>query len=175
MRCPAAGFSARWSWWLAFVQVRFHNQQPVPRTIYIEIKLPRWVIRKASSSAINWLGSSSAVGFSRTPAFPRILGGHLKTGHTWTLQNRPTKWRKSGQDLLYLVMLNSANIFCSGIDIWAYTIWAGAEGRATQGCDLSADSGPDHTVPGMSSRYPRIKNGLAGCAKSREREGWPSQ
>jgi hypothetical protein len=20
-----------------------------------------------------------------------VLGGHLKTGHTWTLQNRPTK------------------------------------------------------------------------------------
>jgi hypothetical protein len=40
------------------------------------------------------------------------LGGHLKTGHTWTLQNRPTKSRNSGQDLLYLGMLNSANIFC---------------------------------------------------------------
>ena len=40
---------------------------------------------------------------------------------------------------------------------------------------LSAGSGPDHTVPGMSSRYPRIKNGLAGSVKSRVREGWPSQ
>jgi hypothetical protein len=48
MRCPAAGFSARWSWWLAFLQVRSHNSQPIPRTILrlnfrIEIKLPRWV------------------------------------------------------------------------------------------------------------------------------------
>ena len=57
-----------------------------------------------------------------------------------------------------------------------YTVWAGAEGRATQGCDLSADSGPDHTVPGMGSRYPRfLKMGWQDRAKSREREGWPSQ
>jgi len=61
------------------------------------------------------------------------------------------------------VSFNSANLFCgvgghfrSGIDILVYTVWAGAEGRATQRCDLSADSGPDHTVPGMSSRYPRF-------------------
>jgi len=43
--------------------------------------------------------------------------------------------------------------------------------RPTQGCVPSADSGPDHTVPGMSRRYPRFENGLAGCVKSREREG----
>ena len=59
---------------------------------------------------------------------PLRLGGHLKTGHTWTLQNRPTKSRNSGQDLLYLGMLNSANIFCwdghfrSKIDILVYTV-----------------------------------------------------
>src|ERR1700728_1146211 len=94
-----------------------------------------------------------------TPATKNGLGGHLKTGHTWTLQNRPTKERKSGQDLLCLAKFNSANSFCwdghfrSRIGILVYTVWTGAEGRATQGCDLSADSGPDHTVPGMSSRY----------------------
>jgi hypothetical protein len=41
----------------------------------------------------------------------RALGGHLKTGHTWSLQNRPTKEQNSGQDLLYLASLNSANVF----------------------------------------------------------------
>jgi len=29
----------------------------------------------------------------------KLLGGHLKTGHMWTLQNRPTEW-KSGQEYL---------------------------------------------------------------------------
>jgi hypothetical protein len=68
-----------------------------------------------------------------------------------------------------------SGIFDGGLVFWFTLFGTGAEGRATQGCDPSADSGPDHTVPGMSSRYPRIKNGLVDRAKSREREGRPSQ
>jgi hypothetical protein len=48
------------------------------------------------------------------------------------------------------------DIFEPRLLFWFTLFWTGAEDRATQGCDPSADSGPDHTVPGMSSRYPRF-------------------
>jgi plasmid maintenance system antidote protein VapI len=36
-------------------------------------------------------GSSPEVWMRLQAAYDLNLGGHLKTGHAWTLQNRPTK------------------------------------------------------------------------------------
>jgi hypothetical protein len=40
-----------------------------------------------------------------------ILGGHLKTGHTWSLQNRPTE-RTQNKSIYNLPMGVPANFFC---------------------------------------------------------------
>jgi hypothetical protein len=49
------------------------------------------------------------------------LGGHLKTGHTWSLQNRPTKLSqdKSSYTLPRAV---GANIFSGKFDSQVYTV-----------------------------------------------------
>jgi len=39
-----------------------------------------------------------------------ILGGHLKTGHTWTGQNRPCRGVRSGTGFLYRVRLSSCKL-----------------------------------------------------------------
>ena len=40
----------------------------------------------------------------------KILGGHLKTGHTWSLQNRPTE-RTQNKSIYTLAVSISANLF----------------------------------------------------------------
>jgi hypothetical protein len=57
------------------------------------------------------------------------LGGHLKTGHTWSLQNRPTE------------RTQNKSIISRGGAAWGYTDGTWTEGTAPQGCDRSADSG----------------------------------
>src|SRR6266851_9392054 len=67
------------------------------------------------------------------------LGGHLKTGHGWTLQKRPTElsWDKSSYTLSRAV---GANFFRDpGRRVYTSDTWA--EDTATQGCDRSADPG----------------------------------
>src|SRR5712691_7163278 len=67
------------------------------------------------------------------------LGGHLKTGHGWTLQKRPTELSrdKSSYTLSRAV---GANFFRDpGRRVYTSDTWA--EDTATQGCDQSADPG----------------------------------
>ena len=73
-------------------------------------------------------------------AAKQILGGHLKTGHRWTLQNRPTE-RNQNKSIYTLRKGAWANTFLGKRSWRAYTGLTWAEGTATQGCDRSADSG----------------------------------
>jgi len=74
------------------------------------------------------------------------LGGHLKTGHTWTLQNRPTK-RNQNKSIYTSGLGVSANTFLEKRSLQAYTGLTWAEDTAPQGCDRSADS-----AAGMAGR-----------------------
>jgi hypothetical protein len=47
---------------------------------------------------------------SRVRGTIRSLGGHLKTGHAWTLQNRPTE-RNQNKSIYNLREVVRANIF----------------------------------------------------------------
>jgi len=73
------------------------------------------------------------------------LGGHLKTGQSWTLQNRPVDRTQNNLVLHHgrwfrqvFLDLNLLAI-CGG----GYTDFTWAEGTATQGCDRSADQRPE--------------------------------
>jgi len=70
--------------------------------------------------------------------FDPALGGHLKTGHWWTLQNRPTE-ENQNKSIYTLPEVVYANTFLKR-SRWAYTNLTWAEDTATQGCDRSADS-----------------------------------
>ena len=89
------------------------------------------------------------------------LGNHLKSGHTLSLQNRPTEviQNKSSYSSLRSVL----QTFCKGA---GYTEHTCAEDTATQGCARSATRAPEW--PGGLSRPSSI---LAQSDKSREREG----
>ena len=67
------------------------------------------------------------------------LGGHLKTGHRWTLQNRPTE-QSQNKSIYTLPEAAQANIFLKSDRDGVYTDFTWAEDTATQGCDRSADS-----------------------------------
>ena len=74
------------------------------------------------------------------------LGGHLKTGHRWTLQNRPTE-QNQNKSIYTSLEGGCANSF------WRHrpgefiltVIWA--EDTPTQGCDRS-----DDPAAGMAGR-----------------------
>jgi hypothetical protein len=54
------------------------------------------------------------------PAIPReirSLGGHLKTGHLWTLQNRPTE-RNQNKSIYTLRDAYQANFFSKEQPVW---------------------------------------------------------
>jgi hypothetical protein len=70
------------------------------------------------------------------------LGGHLKTGHTWPLQNRPTELDQD-KSIYNPPMAVSANIFSQSGLRRAYTGQTWAEDLATRGRDQSADPGPE--------------------------------
>jgi hypothetical protein len=70
------------------------------------------------------------------------LGGHLKTGHTWPRQNRPTELDQD-KSIYNPPMAVSANIFSQFGVKRAYTGQAWAEDMATRGRDQSADPGPE--------------------------------
>jgi MFS family permease len=63
------------------------------------------------------------------------LGGHLKTGHTWTLQNRPTG-QNQNNNIYTLPGSRGQTVFPHS----AYTDFTWAEDTATLGSDRSADS-----------------------------------
>jgi hypothetical protein len=93
------------------------------------------------------------------------LGGHLKTGHTWTLQNRPTK-RNQNKSIYTLGLGVSANTFLEKRSLQAYTGLTWAEDTAPQGCDRSADSAagmagasPDALILGGELEVQSIENG----------------
>src|SRR5579863_9214346 len=66
------------------------------------------------------------------------LGGHLKTGHAWTLQKRPTE-RNQDNSSYTLPERVRAIFFTIQRSRAVYTNKTWAEGTATQGCDRSAD------------------------------------
>ena len=68
------------------------------------------------------------------------LGGHLKTGHTWPLQNRPTKLSQD-KSICTAPEVVAAIFLKRNVAHWVYTGDTWAEGTATQGCDRSADPG----------------------------------
>jgi hypothetical protein len=74
------------------------------------------------------------------------LGGHLKTGHRRTLQNRPAALNQN-KTICTVGEGARANIFCGTRPRRDYTDLIWAEGTATQGCDRSADS-----AAGMAGR-----------------------
>jgi len=80
---------------------------------------------------------------------PVGLGGHLKTGQSWTLQNRPVDRTQNNLVLHYECSVRQVFLdlkllaTCSAV----YTDLTWAEGTATQGCDRSADS-----AAGMAGR-----------------------
>jgi hypothetical protein len=67
------------------------------------------------------------------------LGGHLKTGHTWTLQNRPME-QNQNKSIYTVQEAIQANIFSRIGTARVYTDFTWVEDMATQGCDQSADS-----------------------------------
>jgi hypothetical protein len=81
------------------------------------------------------------------------LGGHLKTGHTWTLQNRPTE-RNQNKSIYTLRQGAWANTFLEKRSWRLYTDLTWAEDTATQGCDRSADSAAGMAWGGASRPTP---------------------
>src|SRR5580704_3978217 len=57
------------------------------------------------------------------------LGGHLKTGHTWTLQNRPTE-RNQNKSIYTLRKGDRANIFEIGLTSLYWLYLGGGYGNA---------------------------------------------
>src|ERR1700674_1513507 len=78
-----------------------------------------------------------------TRTFPDYypLGGHLKTGHTWPLQNRPTKL--SQDKSIYNPRWPFRQTLFRNLVRRAYTGEAWTEDTATLGSDQSADPGPE--------------------------------
>ena len=74
------------------------------------------------------------------------LGGHLKTGQQWTLQNRPTQPIQD-KSIYTAAEAVPANFFHEVSPKGVYTGETWAEDTATQGCDRSADS-----AAGMAGR-----------------------
>ena len=70
----------------------------------------------------------------------QILGGHLKTGHTWSLQNRPTKLSQD-KSIYNPPTSRFGKHFSQSSLKRVYTGETWAEDTATQGCDRSADPG----------------------------------
>ena|SRR5579864_4039251 len=70
------------------------------------------------------------------------LGGHLKSGQSWTLQNRPVDRTQNNLVLPYLRWFRQVfldlNLLVTFSAVYTDLTWA--EGTATQGCDRSADS-----------------------------------
>ena len=77
------------------------------------------------------------------------LGGHLKTGHRWSLQNRPTE-QSQNKSIYTLLEVAQANIFLKSDPSGVYTDLTWAEDTATQGCDRSADSAAGMARSGVS-------------------------
>src|SRR5579862_4557327 len=69
------------------------------------------------------------------------LGGHLKTGQSWTLQNRPVDRTQNNLVLHYECWVRQVfldlNLLATCGAVYTDLTWA--EGMATQGCDRSAD------------------------------------
>src|SRR5580704_14331754 len=100
----------------------------------------RLAVRISSRSAIR-LARSDCVYSTRMVrssywTSPYGLGGHLKTGHTWPLQNRPTELDQD-KSIYNLPMAVSANIFSQSGLKRAYTGQTWAEDMATRGRDQS--------------------------------------
>jgi hypothetical protein len=67
---------------------------------------------------------------SKSNSLCSFLGGHLKTGHTWTLQNRPTE-RNQNKSIYTLITAARANIFSNDAQrslYWPYL--GGGHGNA---------------------------------------------
>src|ERR1035437_6835061 len=96
--------------------------------------------------------------------FRSDLGGHLKTGHTWPLQNRPTKLSQD-KSIYNPPMAISANIFCNPART-AYTGETWTEDTARQGCDQSADPGPEWRA--VQAAPPGSHSGLGTASPSKE-------
>lgn len=90
-------------------QLRFESSRPVPMVMIGVYALPEGIPlapmrfggigdvpeRPPFPSCLQVYINSDSQG-----RFGHDLGGHLKTGHKWTVQNRPTEW-ESGQEYLY--------------------------------------------------------------------------
>jgi hypothetical protein len=83
------------------------------------------------------------------------LGGHLKTGHWWPLQNRPTKLSQN-KSIYNPPMAVSANLFSQSVPK-SYTSRTWTEDTATRGRDQSADPGPEWRAAQAAS--PRSHSG----------------
>ena len=70
-----------------------------------------------------------------------ILGGHLKTGHTWPLQNRPTKLSQDKSIYNPLMAIWQSFFIIQPEEVYTGEAWT--EGMATRGRDQSADPGPE--------------------------------
>jgi hypothetical protein len=95
------------------------------------------------------------------------LGGHLKTGHRWTLQNRPTE-QSQNKSIYTLPEAAQANIFLKSDRDGVYTDFTWAEDTATQGCDRSADSAAGMARSGAS----RSASQAAILARSDKSQGY---
>src|SRR5712691_139694 len=89
-----------------------------------------------------------------------ILGGHLKTGQSGTLQNRPVE-RVQDSHSFTLPATLLARVFLLSSHLPVYTDLTWAADRATQGCDPSADP-----AAGMAGRRqpPQGKSDSGGKA-----------
>ena len=111
-------------------------------------KIPYWYLSNPQANSDR--KKASRTFFSRGLTF--ALGGHLKTGHRGSPQNRPTG---RGQDMRLLYRVGGRrgkSFFCfewPSLGIPAILASPGRRIVATQGCDPSADPGA-----GMAGRRP---------------------
>ena len=108
---------------------------------WARVRLSREALRRGSRSCDSACVSPEAT--RQVVGHPKArtcygLGGHLKTGQRWTLQNRPTGGTR--QEYLYTVDGAVSNHFFGKRCGAAYTESTWAEDTAPQGCDRSADS-----------------------------------
>ena len=87
-----------------------------------------------------------------------VLGGHLKTGQSWTLQNRPVDRIQNNLVLHHGCWVRQVfldlNLLATCSAVYTDLTWA--EGTAPQGCDRSADP-----AAGMTGRrQPPLKRAI---------------
>jgi hypothetical protein len=98
-------------------------------------------LRSDAEEGVNEPTLPAHIALRQPPDLPFLLGGHLKTGQSWTLQNRPVDRTQNNLVLHHGCWVRQVfldrNLLAMGSSVYTDLTWE--EDTATQGCDRSAD------------------------------------